>query len=183
MAAQRSLKIVHVVKEYGNQLYRFIRSKVHTDEDAEDILQDVWYQFTNTLDNEVIREVSGWLHRVARNKITDKYRKKKSELLDDLVYEGEDGVVNFGDILMSNDDDAETKYLRTLFWEQLELALSELPSNQRDVFVWHELEGRSYQDIAEETSENIKTLISRKGYAVKHLQMRLLELYKEFINF
>ncbi|MEO6930716.1 MAG: RNA polymerase sigma factor [Chitinophagaceae bacterium] len=183
MTAQGSLNIVQVVKEYGNLLYRFIRGKVHTDEDAEDILQDVWYQFSNTLDNEVIREVSGWLHRVARNKITDKYRHKKSELLDDLVYEGEDGVVNVGDILTSKDADAETTYLRQLFWEQLELALSELPGNQREVFVWHELEGKSFQYIAETTGDNIKTLISRKGYAVKHLRTRLLELYKEFINY
>src|ERR1044072_3712707 len=108
--ATSKTNIIQVVKDYGKQLYRFIRGRVSSDEDAEDILQDVWYQLSNTLDNEVINEVSGWLHRVARNKITDKYRKKKSELLDDLVYENEDGEINFGDILMSKDADAETTY-------------------------------------------------------------------------
>src|SRR6476469_5803372 len=108
MADQRRQNIIQTVRDYGKRLFYFIRGRVNSDEDAEDILQDVWYQFSNTLDNEVINEVSGWLHRVARNKITDKYRKKKSELLDDLVYQNEEGEINFGDILMSNDDDAET---------------------------------------------------------------------------
>src|SRR5689334_4875964 len=132
--------IIQTVRDYGKQLYRFIRGRVNSDEDAEDILQDVWYQFTNTLDNEVIEEVSGWLHRVARNKITDRYRKKKSDLLEDLFYESADGPVNLGEILMSKDDSAETTYLRQIFWEQLDQALNELPANQREVFVWHELE-------------------------------------------
>lgn len=181
--ATSKANLIQIVKDYGKQLYRFIRGRVNTDEDAEDILQDVWYQFSNTLDNEVINEVSGWLHRVARNKITDKYRKKKSELLDDFVFETEDGEINFGDILTSKDSDAETNYLRQLFWEQLDRALNELPENQREVFISHELEGKSFQEISEQTGENIKTLISRKGYAVKHLRARLLELYKEFLDY
>lgn len=182
-SASSKPNIIQVVKDYGKQLFRFIRGRVNSDEDAEDILQDVWYQFSNTLDNEVINEVSGWLHRVARNKITDKYRKKKSDLLDDLAVENEDGEINFGDILLSKDDSAETTYLKQLFWEQLDRALNELPANQREVFISHELDGRSYNEIAEATGENIKTLISRKGYAVKHLRSRLLELYKEFLDY
>lgn len=183
MAAVAKQNIVQVVKDYGRQLFRFIRGRVNTDEDAEDILQDVWYQFSNTLDNDVISEVSGWLHRVARNKITDKYRRKKPELLDDFALETEDGEINFGEILLSDENDPETAYLKQLFWEQLHAALEELPENQRQVFIWHELEGRPYQEIAEKTGENIKTLISRKGYAVKHLRSRLLNMYKEFLDY
>ena len=172
--------IVQTVKEYGQRLFRFIRSRVATDEDAEDILQDVWYQYTNS--TEIIEQVSGWLHRVARNKITDKYRKRREDLLDDYAYEDEEGGVNIKDILLAADDDPETGHLRRLFWEQLMAALDELPPAQRDVFIQNELEDRTFAEIAEETGENIKTLISRKGYAVKHLRKRLETLYNELMN-
>ncbi len=182
MAQQASLHIVQTVKDYGKRLFRFIRSRVSTDEEAEDILQDVWYQFSNTAETEVIQQVSGWLHRVARNKITDRYRKRKEERLDELSYEDEEGIVFLQDILLADDGGPELEFFQQLFWEQLEEALDELPENQRFVFIQHELEGRTFQEIADETGDNIKTLISRKGYAVKHLRERLRDLYEDFLS-
>lgn len=174
---------MQTVKDYGKRLFRFIRGRVHTDEDAEDILQDVWYQFSNTAATEAISEVSAWLYRVARNKITDKYRKHRNELLDDFTYDDEDGELQFMDILLSDDNNPEIVYLRQLFWEQLQEGLQELPANQRDIFIWNELEGHTFQEIADKTGENIKTLISRKGYAVKHLRKRLENLYQDFMDY
>ena len=183
MAAPKQQNIVQTVKEYGSRLFRFIRGRVNTNEDAEDILQDVWYQLSNIPEAETIDQISGWLHRVARNKITDKYRKRKDELLDDYTYEDEDGEISFKEILLATGTDPETEQLRQLFWEQLFAALGELPADQRNIFVWNELEDRTFQEIADETGENIKTLISRKRYAVQHLRKRLEHLYQEFINY
>lgn len=183
MVQQVRPNIVQAISEYGKRLFRFIRGRVGTDEDAEDILQDVWYQFSALAENEVINEVNAWLHRVARNKIIDKYRKQKNVLLDDFTFDDEDGEIGYKDIFLANDSNPETEYLRQLFWEQLNMGLEELPENQRDVFIWNELEGRTFQDIADKTGENIKTLISRKGYAVKHLRKRLENLYQEFMNY
>ena len=182
--AQGQKNIVQAVADYGKRLYHFIRKRVNSDEDAEDILQDVWYRFTNSSETEVIDQVSGWLFRVARNVITDKYRKRHDELLDDLSYNDEEGDVNFLDILLpDNNNNPETEHLRHIFWQQLMEALRELPENQRNVFVWNELEGRTFAEIADQTGENVKTLISRKGYAVRHLRKRLENLYNEFINY
>lgn len=174
--------IIQTVRDYSQRLFGFIRSRVSTDEDAEDILQDVWYQFSNTAETEVITQVSGWLHRVARNKITDRYRKRRESSLEDLGYEDDENESLFLDFLLTSDDDPELAFMQQLFWEQLEEALEELPDNQRDIFVKNELEGMTFQQIAEETGENIKTLISRKGYAVKHLRNRLAVIYNEYLN-
>lgn len=181
--AQSQKNIVQAVADYGKRLFSFIRRRVDSDEDAEDILQDVWFRFTNTSEREVIDQVSAWLFRVARNVITDKYRKRREELLDDFVGEEEEGI-DFLDILLpDNSGNPETEHLRRIFWQQLLAALDELPENQRNVFIWHELEGRSFAEIAVQTGENLKTLISRKGYAVKHLRKRLETLYYELINY
>jgi len=161
----------------------FIRQRVNSDEDAEDILQDVWYQLSSVPELEAIEQIGSWLYRVARNRITDKYRKKKTESLEDRGYEGEEGEFFFKDILLADDGTPETVYMRELFWEQLTLALDELPENQRQVFVWNELEDLTFQEISERTGENIKTLISRKRYAVQHLRSRLETLYHEFVNY
>lgn len=104
-------------------------------------------------------------------------------MLDDLTYEDEEGVVGIKDILITGDSNPETEYLRQLFWEQLKEALDELPENQRNVFIWNELEERTFQEISGTTGENIKTLISRKGYAVKHLRKKLENLYEDFMNY
>lgn len=174
--------VVQTVKDYGRRLFRFIRTRVATDEDAEDILQEVWYQFSNTLEHEVIHQVSGWLHRVARNKITDRYRKRREDSLEDFIFDAADGRAPLIDLLLAEEDDPEVAFFQQLFWEQLEEALEELPPLQREAFVKHELEGYSFQELAEATGANVKTLISRKGYAVKHLRERLAVLYREFLD-
>ena len=173
--------MVGVVREYGKRLFGFIRNRVRTDADAEDILQDVWYQFSRVAGAEPIGEISAWLYRVARNRITDTYRKKKNDSLEDFVMEDEEGDVDFKDLLLNTPETPETEYLRQLFWEELMMALDELPPEQRDVFVWNELEDQTFQEIADRTGQNIKTLISRKGYAVKHLRRRLDAFYQEFL--
>jgi RNA polymerase sigma factor (sigma-70 family) len=170
------------IKSYGKKLYSFIRNRVGTNEDAEDILQDVWYQLSN-LDAVLPEQIGAWLYRVAQNKIIDKYRKQKPDSIEDYSYEDEEGEMNFRDILLSDEsDDAETDYLKKLFWEELLEALSELPNAQREVFVKNEIEDMKLKDIADETGESIKTVISRKRYAVIYLRERLRSLYEEIIN-
>jgi RNA polymerase sigma factor (sigma-70 family) len=178
---QRYYKSNISVKEYGKRLFAFIRGRVRTDEDAEDILQDVWYQLYNT--SEAIEQVGAWLYRVARNKIIDRYRKKTPESLEEYGYENDDGDLGFKEILLADPADPEMEYLKNLFWEQLYQALGELPKEQQDIFILNELEGRTFAEIAASNGENIKTLISRKGYAVSHLRRRLQTLYDEFINY
>ena len=180
MPETKQQNIIDTVKDYGNRLFKFIRGRVPTDEDAEDILQDVWQQLSIVVDGQEIEQMNGWLHRVARNKITDRQRKKRPELLDDYSYEDEDGELRFTDLLLADDsNNPETEYLNDIFWQELFTALDELPEVQKDVFVWNEMEGLTLQQIADNTGENIKTVISRKGYAVKHLRKRLQVLYDE----
>jgi len=169
------------IKEYGKKLFAFIRGRVRTEEDAEDILQDVWYQLYNT--SEAIDQVGAWLYRVARNKIIDRYRKKSPDSLEDQSYEDEDGELHLKEILLADPGNPETEYLKSLFWKELNKGLDELPQEQREVFVLNELEGLTFAEIAARTGENSKTLISRKGYAVKHLRKRLQTLYDEFLNY
>lgn len=183
MAEDKKQNIVDTVKNYSKRLFGFIRGKVNTDADAEDILQDVWYQFTNVSATQTIEEVSGWLFAVARNKITDRYRKKKPDLLEDYQYEGEDGELYFRDMLLAIKENPELEDFKDLFWEELFEALGELPEAQREVFVLNELEDMTLQEIADRSNENIKTIISRKRYAVLHLRKRLQYLYDELINY
>lgn len=172
-----------VIGQFGKRLLGFIRQRVNNEADAEDILQDVWYQLTATVDTQPIEQMSSWLFTVARNKITDRYRKKKPEFLEDLVVNGdEEEEISFQDILFDDSKNPETEHLRSLFWKILEEALQELPEDQRNVFIWNELEDISFKDIAERTGENVNTLISRKRYAVLYLRERLLTLYNEIIN-
>lgn len=182
MAERKKQNTIETIKEYGGKLFRFIRSKVSSDADAEDILQDVWYQFSNISSTQTIEQVSGWLYAVAKNKITDKYRKQKTELLNEDGYEDEEGAFHLKDILLSKEDDAETANIKKLFWQELKAALDELPGNQQQVFILNELEGMTLQQIADKSGENIKTITSRKGYAIKHLRNRLQYLYNELLN-
>src|SRR5512140_625906 len=131
MAQNKRQHIVQTVKDYGSRLFAFIRGKVNSDEDAEDILQDVWYQFTNTSATQTIEQVSGWLYAVARNKITDRYRKKQPSLIEDLAFGDDDSELNLGDFLFADDEDPAFAQLRELFWEELTAALEELPEKQR----------------------------------------------------
>ena len=181
--AGQKQNIIQTIANYGRQLFGFIRSRVSTDEDAEDILQEVWYQFSNQTELEAIESVSGWLYRVARNKITDSYRKKKDLLLEDFSYENEDGEVDFGDILLADNHTPENEHLKQLFWETLFAALDELPENQKKVFVQNELENLTLQEIANRENENLKTIISRKRYAIQHLRKRLQNLYNDILNY
>ncbi len=184
MSSPSRKNISSVISQFGKRLFGFSRQRVNNEADAEDILQDVWYQLTATVDTEPIEQVSSWLFKVARNKIIDRYRKKKPESLDDaLSFEGEDGEVSFKEILLADNNNPESEHLRNLFWKELQDALEELPEEQRDVFIWNELEDVPFKEIAERTGVQVNTLISRKRYAVLHLRERLQTLYNEIINF
>jgi RNA polymerase sigma factor (sigma-70 family) len=175
--------VSQTISRYGRQLLSFIRGKVRLAEDAEDILQEVWYQFSKLSNIDELESVSGWLYSVTRNRITDLYRKRKTSNLEDFTFEDEDGVFNIRDILLLDDvNDPELAMFKEFFWNELFKALDELPENQRKVFVENSIEDKTLQEIADEQGENIKTIISRKGYAVKHLQKRLLPLYLEWMN-
>jgi RNA polymerase sigma factor (sigma-70 family) len=178
MAAGKN-NIIQNIGAYGKQLFGFIRSRVKTDEDAEDILQDVWQQFISIPETDAIESVSGWLHRVARNKIIDKSRKKKTHALDEQFDDND--RFSIPDIMISENISPEMELLKQLFWEELFAALEELPENQRSAFVKNELEDKTLQEIANEEGENLKTIISRKRYAVLHLRERLEYLYTEFL--
>jgi RNA polymerase sigma factor (sigma-70 family) len=183
MNNSRDTAITTAVKHYGEQLLGYIRGRVPRLEDAEDILQDVWFQLSRlpTLDN--LDSLSGWLYRVTKNRITDKYRQKQPELLDDLVYHDEDGELSLRDILLSDfDSEPDLQQWKELFWAQLRAALDTLPESQRLVFIAHEIDGRKLQAIADEQGENIKTIISRKRYAVKALRDKLTPIYQLLNN-
>ena len=158
----------------------FIKNKVNIVEDAEDILQEVWYQFSNLTNIDALENTSAWLYAVSRNKITDFYRKRKTENLEDYTFENEEGEFVIKDFLLLDDsNNPELAMFKELFWIELLKALDDLPENQRYVFIQNEIEDKSLQKIADEVGENLKTIISRKGYAVKHLRKMLLPLYNE----
>lgn len=166
-------------KKYGKRLFGFIRGKVRSDEDAEDILQDVWFQLSRVIETEPIEELSAWLFKVARNRITDSYRKKKTESIPEKV--NKEYEVAETDILMEESFDIQMEMMHEAFWDELFIALNELPENQKEVFIKNELEEMTFEEIAKQSGENIKTLISRKGYAVKFLRERLEDIYDEII--
>ncbi len=177
---QPKQNIIQAVRDYGKRLFYFIRGRVNTDEDAEDILQDVWYQFSNVMNSGPIEQTSAWLFRVARNRIIDKYRRYQPDSIEEtLSDDDEDTEFDFSNILLAENSTPETKYLQNLFWKQLFTALDELPEEQRQVFTWNELEDISFSEISERTGEKVNTLISRKRYAVLHLRKRLEQLYNE----
>lgn len=186
MPEDKNSHIIQTIKSYGKNLLGFIRRRVKSDADAEDILQDVWYQFSSVINSEPIEQTGAWLYRVANNKITDKHRKKSETLLDDMVVSSdadEDDMPDFKDILLTEAKTPETEYLRNLFWEQLFFALDELPEKQRQVFIWNELEDMSFAEMADLTGDNVQTLVSRKRYAVLHLRKRLKQLYDEITQY
>ena len=183
MAIDRKRNITQVITEYSKRLMGFIRKRVNNEADAEDIMQDVFYQFIGN--TQPIEQMTAWLFTVARNKIIDRQRKKKPEALEDLFgeEEGEEGGLNWTEFLFDASDNPEKDYLRTLFWEELNNALNELPEEQRQVFILNELEGVPFKDIAERTGETVNTLLSRKRYAVLHLRSRLSVLKDELLNY
>ena len=184
MTLEQDRRISDAVGQEQSRLRNFIRRRVHDPTDAEDILQDVFYELVEA--NRLlmpIEHVSGWLFRVARNRITDLFRKKKPEPLSVSERLDEDGEVLFlEDLLPSPDAGPEAIYARSLLLEELELALDELPEEQREVFVAHEIDGLSFKQIAAETGVGVNTLLSRKRYAVLHLRQRLQAIYNELTN-
>jgi RNA polymerase sigma factor (sigma-70 family) len=177
-------RISDVVKREGSRLRNFIRRRVSDPLDAEDVLQDVFYKLVEA--NRLlmpIDHVTGWLFRVARNRITDLFRKKNPERFSDAATVDEEGeALLIEDMLPSPDAGPDALYLRNLLLDELELALDELPDEQREVFVAHELEGRSFKELAAETGVSVNTLLSRKRYAVLHLRGRLQTIYGEFMK-
>lgn len=180
MAQKNSKSVTDLIKTYSGQLLRFVKGRVKRDEDAEDILQEVWFQFSRLTNIDELENVGAWLFRVTRNKITDSYRKSKTEALDEMVEDGEEGEFPIRQLLLADDSqDPELKMFKDIFWDELMKALDELPEKQRKVFLLNEMEDKTLQEIADMEGEKLKTIISRKGYAVKHLRLRLKSLYDE----
>jgi len=182
MTTEQKNNITRVINDYSRRLMGFIRKRVKNDADAQDILQDVFYQFIGN--TKPIEQMSAWLFTVARNKITDRQRKHKPEALEDIFGTDEnDASFDWAEVFFDASDNPETEYLRSLFWEALDNALAELPAAQREVFVLNEIEGVPFKEIAERTGETVNTLLSRKRYAVLHLRERLLVLKDELLNY
>ncbi len=170
------------VKKYGQQLFAFVRKRVNRLEDAEDVMQDVWYQLSNLSNIEEVVNIDSWLYRVSQNKIIDLYRKKGSALFEEVASEDRDGVQFIREVLFTSaSNNADLELLKKEFWKELLASLDELPESQRLVFVQNELEDKTLQQIAVEQAENLKTIISRKGYAVKYLRKKLLNLYNDLL--
>ena len=184
MALEQDQRISEVVKREGSRLRNFIRRRVADPRDVEDVLQDVFYRLVEA--NRLlmpIDHVTGWLFRVARNRITDLFRKKKPEPFSHAAVEDEEGeLLLIEDMLPSPDAGPEALYFRNLLLDELELAIDELPDEQREIFVAHELEGRSFRELSAEMGVSVNTLLSRKRYAVLHLRERLQSIYNEIMK-
>ena len=182
MALEQDQRISDVVTREQSRLRNFIRRRVPDPRDAEDILQDVFYELVEA--NRLlmpIGHITGWLFRVARNRITDLFRRKKPASFSDTAVADEDNeLLRLEDLLPSPADGPEALYARSVLLEELELAVDELPVEQREVFVAHELEGRSFKQMAAATGVSVNTLLSRKRYAVLHLRERLQTIYDEY---
>ena len=182
MALEQDQRISEVVKREQSRLRNFIRRRVPDPLDAEDILQDVFYRLVEA--NRLlmpIEHVTGWLFRVARNRITDLFRKKEPESFSEMEPAGDEGeLMQFEDLLPSPDAGPEALYARGLLLDELERAIAELPKEQREVFVAHEFDGRSFKELSAATGVSVNTLLSRKRYAVLHLRERLQRVYDEF---
>jgi len=182
MALEQDQRISDVVKREQARLRNFIRRRVPDPSDAEDILQDVFYRLVEA--NRLlmpIEHVTGWLFRVARNRITDLFRKKEPENFSDIESTDEGGeLLQLEDLLPSPNAGPEALYARNVLLEELESALDELPEEQREVFVAHEFDGRNFKEISSQTGVSVNTLLSRKRYAVLHLRERLQRVYDEF---
>jgi RNA polymerase sigma factor (sigma-70 family) len=183
MSLEQDRRISEVVKREQSRLRNFIRRRVPDPRDAEDILQEVFYELVEA--NRLlmpIEHVTGWLFRVARNRITDLFRKKKPESFSDAAVASNDNqeeLLHLEDLLPSPDAGPDALYARGVLLDELAFALDELPEEQREAFVGHELEGRTFKEMAAETGVSVNTLLSRKRYAVLHLRERLRSIYDE----
>ncbi|MGA7856900.1 MAG: sigma-70 family RNA polymerase sigma factor [Terracidiphilus sp.] len=180
--AEQDRQITEVVEEQKSRLRNFIRKRVPNQADAEDLLQEVFYELVAA--NRLLMPIeyaTGWLFRVARNRITDFFRKKTPVNFTDEAFMGEDGeLLQIEDLLPSPDAGPDALFVRNVLLRELELALAELPREQREVFVAHELEGRSFKELSAESGVNVNTLLARKRYAVLHLRQRLQSIHDEF---
>jgi len=183
MTTEDKIQIEKLVEEEQGRLLGFIRKRVDHEEDARDIAQDVYYQLTVGFnDIRQVTSLTSWLFTVARNKITDYFRKSRTESLSDKTVpgtDGEEGPLMLEDILPALTRSPEDEYMRGVIWEAIEASLERLPEAQREVFVMNEFEGLSFKEISELTGEGINTLLSRKRYAVTYLREQLGELYKQ----
>jgi RNA polymerase sigma factor (sigma-70 family) len=180
IARNRSLE--RAAKSERKRLFDFIRRRISSEADAEDILQDVFYQLVTSYSvTEPIEKLTSWLYTVARNRITDWYRKRRFERVSP-TFEESSIPLDLEQILFDPQQNPDEVFFRSLVWRELAEALDDLPEKQREVFVMHELEGRSFKEIAEQTGESINTLLSRKRYAVLYLKERLQELYDDMRN-
>ena len=180
MAVEQDRRISEIVGRERSRLLNFIRRNAPDPDDAEDILQDVFYRLVEA--NRLlmpIEHVTGWLFRVARNRITDLFRKKEPENFSDLDVADEDGL-SFEDLLPSLEGGPDEAYVRSRLVEELKRALAELPKEQREVFVAQELEGLSFKEISEKTGLGVNTLLARKRYAVLRLRERLRDVAAGF---
>ncbi len=184
MTLEQDRRITEAVKQEQSRLRNFIRRRVPDPRDADDILQEVFYELVEA--NRLlmpIEHVTGWLFRVARNRITDLFRKKTPESLSDAVSaSGEDEPLMLEDLLPSPDAGPDALYARSVLLDEIDEALDELPDEQREVFVGHEIEGRSFKEMSAESGVSVNTLLSRKRYAVLHLRERLQSIYDEFLK-
>jgi RNA polymerase sigma factor (sigma-70 family) len=180
--AEENRRISDVIQRERRRLFQFIRTRVNDQGDAEDILQDVFYELTEAYRlMKPVEQAGAWLYRVARNRIIDRFRKKRPEAFGEISVDAtDDEATRFEDLLPSPDAGPEAIYARGVLLEELDAALEELPEEQRDVFIAHEIDGRGFKQIADETGIGINTLLSRKRYAVLHLRRRLQAIYEEF---
>ncbi len=181
MTHDQDRRISEVVERERSRLRNFIRRRVPDPRDAEDILQDVFHELVEA--NRLlmpIEHVTGWLYRVARNRIIDRFRRRRPERLPagEVATDGDDRL-RLEDVLPSPEAGPEAEFLRRVLLDELEAAVEELPPEQREVFVAHELEGRSFREMSETTGVNVNTLLSRKRYAVLRLRERLQDVYDE----
>jgi RNA polymerase sigma factor (sigma-70 family) len=181
---EQDRQISEVIAAERSRLRSFIRKRVPNEADVEDLLQEVFYELVEA--NRLLMPidyVTGWLFRVARNRITDLFRKKKAETFSDAAVEDEDGeLMPIEDLLPSPDAGPEALFVRGVLLDELKSALGELPAEQREVFVAHELEGRSFKELSAESGVSVNTLLSRKRYAVLHLRRRLQSIHNEFMK-
>jgi RNA polymerase sigma factor (sigma-70 family) len=187
MSVQQDELIRDTVKKERGRLLDFIRKRVSSEEDAEDILQDVFYELVETYRlMKPVEKVASWMFTVARNKITDRYRKKKTLSLENQLgfsAEEEGERLDFAELLEDYSESADSELIRNIIVEALDEALDDLPAEQRDVFILHEVEDRSFQEISEMTGVSVNTLLSRKRYAVLYLRKRLKLVYEEISKF
>jgi RNA polymerase sigma factor (sigma-70 family) len=179
--AEQNRLISEVIQRERSRLLAFVRKRVDDEGDAEDILQDVFYELVETYRLlKPVEQAGAWLFRVARNRIIDFFRKKRPESFAHQPAVNDEDVLLLEELLPSPDAGPEAAYARRLLLEELDAALEELPEEQREVFVAHEIEGRSFKELADETGLNLNTLLSRKRYAVLYLRRRLRDIYDEF---